>query len=79
MPHVYLSWFIPSLHQKTSYLNTFLTGMLFGFATWATYDLTNQATLKDWLLIATLVDVGWGSFLIGTISRLTLYFVSRFS
>ncbi|MBS4166759.1 hypothetical protein NEOC65_001852 [Neochlamydia sp. AcF65] len=29
---------LPSLHQKTSYLNTFLTGMLFGFATYATYD-----------------------------------------
>jgi uncharacterized membrane protein len=38
-------------------------GALFGFFTYATYDLTNQATLRNWSLSLTLVDVAWGVFL----------------
>ncbi|MGD1016252.1 MAG: DUF2177 family protein [Roseiarcus sp.] len=37
-----------------------LNGALFGFFTYATYDLTNQATLRNWTTPLTLVDVGWG-------------------
>ncbi|MEP7155916.1 MAG: DUF2177 family protein [Betaproteobacteria bacterium] len=32
----------------------------FGFFTYATYDLTNLATLRDWPLAITLVDIAWG-------------------
>jgi uncharacterized membrane protein len=32
------------------------------FAAYATYDLTNQATLRDWSLTVTLVDLAWGTF-----------------
>ena len=35
-------------------------GALFGFFTYATYELTNLATLKDWPLKAVLVDIAWG-------------------
>jgi len=38
-------------------------GALFGFFTYATYDLTNQATLRNWTLQLTLVDVAWGTLL----------------
>ncbi len=38
-------------------------GALFGFITYATYDLTNLATLKDWPLSITLIDLAWGTFL----------------
>ena len=34
-----------------------------GFVAYATYDLTNQATLKVWPLHVTLVDVAWGTLL----------------
>ncbi len=46
-------------------------GLLFGFITYATYDLTNLATLKDWPLIVTVVDLAWGSVLSTTISVAT--------
>ncbi len=36
-------------------------GMLFGFVTYATYDLTNLATIKDWPILITIVDLIWGS------------------
>jgi len=38
-------------------------GVLFGFFTYATYDLTNQATLRNWTFQLTLIDVAWGSAL----------------
>lgn len=36
-------------------------GALFGFVAYATYDLTNQATLKAWPLALTMVDMAWGA------------------
>jgi uncharacterized membrane protein len=38
-----------------------LRGALFGCFCYATYDLTNFATLKTWTLALTLVDIAWGS------------------
>jgi len=43
-----------------------LYGALFGFFTYATYDLTNFATMKVWTLRVTLLDIAWGTFLTGT-------------
>lgn len=40
---------------------TLLAGALFGFFAYATYDLTNLATLKGWPLGLSLIDVAWGS------------------
>lgn len=40
-----------------------LNGALFGFFAYATYDLTNLATLKVWSLKVTLIDIAWGSVL----------------
>ncbi len=45
-------------------------GTFFGFITYATYDLTNLATLKTWPVKITIIDLIWGSFLGGTTSTL---------
>ena len=42
-----------------------LTGALFGFFCYATYDMTNYATLRDWPLSITLMDIAWGTVLTG--------------
>jgi len=34
---------------------------LFGLIAYATYDLTNQATLRDWPWSVTLADLAWGT------------------
>ena len=39
-----------------------LNGALFGFFAYATYDLTNQATLKNWSTMLSLIDISWGAF-----------------
>lgn len=38
-------------------------GALFGLFAYATYDLTNMATLKVWSLKITLIDMAWGTVL----------------
>jgi uncharacterized membrane protein len=38
-------------------------GALFGLFAYGTYDLTNQATLRTWSTIVTVVDMAWGCFL----------------
>jgi uncharacterized membrane protein len=38
-----------------------LRGALFGFCAYATYDLTNLATLKDWPYWLAALDMAWGS------------------
>lgn len=40
-----------------------LYGALFGLFAYATYDLTNQATLKDWPVVVTVADLCWGTAL----------------
>jgi uncharacterized membrane protein len=40
-----------------------LYGALFGFFTYATYDLTNLATLTNWPIKVVVVDIAWGTLL----------------
>jgi len=50
-------------HQDGSLIRALVTGLMFGFFTYATYDLTNQATLRNWTTILTVADVLWGAVL----------------
>lgn len=52
----------PALDAR-SVMRAALFGALFGFFTYATYDLTNLATLKGWSLSLTVVDIIWGAVL----------------
>jgi len=62
--------------NKNSFATAVVLGALFGFFTYATYDLTNLATLKDWPLIISLVDIAWGSFLTSVVSVSGFFIVS---
>lgn len=48
---------------KGTIATALLLGGLFGFFSYATYDLTNLATLKSWPLALSIVDMLWGTFL----------------
>lgn len=54
-----------------------ISGMLFGFMTYATYDLTNLATLKDWPITVTIVDLIWGTSL-STLIGVGTYYIYNF-
>ena len=62
--------------KENSLPNTILRAVLFGLITYATYDLTNLATIKDWPLIITLVDLGWGMVL-STIVSVAGFYVAK--
>ena len=49
--------------QAGSLRNALLLGGFFGLVTYATYDLTNHATVKNWPWIVTVVDLCWGAVL----------------
>lgn len=68
----------PAIAQNLSIPQTALHGALFGFITYATYDLTNQATLKNWSTLVTVIDLAWGTFLGATVSALALWGLKRF-
>jgi len=53
---------IPGL-ESNSLKATLLRAALFGLITYATYDLTNLATLKNWPVLLSLVDMFWGTVL----------------
>ena len=53
---------LPGLAED-SLKRTILRAALFGLVTYATYDLTNLATVKDWPLLVTIVDLAWGTVL----------------
>lgn len=61
--------------EKSSWTYALLYGALFGLITYATYDLTNLATIKDWPLLVTIVDLIWGTTLSALVSVAT-YFVA---
>jgi uncharacterized membrane protein len=61
--------------EKHSWVHALIFGALFGLITYATYDLTNLATLKDWPILVTVVDLIWGTVLAASISGIT-YFIA---
>ncbi len=63
---------------RQSWVHALLYGALFGLVTYATYDLTNLATVKDWPILVTVVDLVWGSLLAGSVSVITYLIANRF-
>lgn len=63
---------LPSIEkQSAGYL--LFAAALFGLICYATYDLTNLATLKGWPVSMTLIDLAWGVF-VTTLTAIIVYF-----
>ncbi|TWU13245.1 hypothetical protein CA54_20780 [Symmachiella macrocystis] len=60
---------VPSL-DASSTKKVLILGCLYGVITYATYDLTNLATVKNWPWIVTVVDMIWGGVLATSVSYL---------
>lgn len=63
--------------EKGSWIHAVLLGALFGFITYATYDLTNLATVKDWPLLVTFVDLAWGAALAASVSTIAYFIATK--
>ena len=55
-----------------------LNGAMLGLVAYATYDLTNHATLRDWPLAVTLADIPWGMFVTAAGASAGFLAASRF-
>jgi uncharacterized membrane protein len=66
---------IPGI-KENSLPQILLRAALFGLITYATYDLTNLATLKDWPVVITLIDLVWGMVLT-TVVGITGFFAGK--
>ncbi len=61
---------------KGSWIYALLLGALFGLIAYSTYDLTNQATLKNWPLVVTIIDLAWGMVASSLVSVIT-YLIAK--
>ena len=68
----------PALRDASA-LKAVTFGAVLGLIAYATYDLTNQATLRVWPLHITLIDMAWGALLTSTASFGGYWLASRFS
>jgi uncharacterized membrane protein len=69
---------IPGLKEGSA-RKTLLRGALFGLITYATYDLTNLATLKGWPVLVTIVDLAWGTIISAIVSFASYHIGKRLS
>lgn len=77
VPVVYIvaivSIWVFAISSATSLSQAFLSGALLGFLMYAFYDFTNLATLKDYPWSLTVVDIIWGTLLIGVTTAVMFY------
>lgn len=52
-------------------------GALFGLVAYATYDLTNLATIEGFTLKVVLIDLCWGAFITAATSGITYFIISK--
>jgi uncharacterized membrane protein len=57
--------------DKSSFVYAAILGAIFGLITYSTYDLTNLATVKNWPMAITIVDLIWGTTLSSLVSTIT--------
>jgi uncharacterized membrane protein len=67
---------LPAL-EKNSWTQALFLGALLGLVSYATYDLTNLATIKDWPLVVTIVDIVWGTVLGASVSLASYFIVTK--
>jgi uncharacterized membrane protein len=64
---------LPALREQ-SWATALISGAFLGALCYATYDLTNMATITQWPLVVVIVDIVWGVFITGGVAVAT-YFI----
>ncbi|USN51985.1 MAG: DUF2177 family protein [Myxococcales bacterium] len=67
---------LPNLKSEAGLSKTLICGIVLGAVAYGTYDLTNNATLKDWPYIVSIIDIIWGALLTG-ITSLVCFYLSK--
>ncbi|BBI20776.1 MAG: DUF2177 family protein [Pseudomonadota bacterium] len=56
-----------------------LNGALLGAICYATYDLTNQATMRTWSTTVTVADIAWGAFATAVAAAAASFAAAKFA
>jgi len=75
---LFLFAILPGMRSKNIRQTALLGGAL-GFLAYGTYDLTNQATLWNWPLLVTVVDMAWGTVFSAVLATLGFMLMKKFS
>lgn len=62
--------------RDASVMTALINGAMFGLMTYATYDLTNYATVRNWTLNLTIIDLSYGAALTA-VTALLGYWITR--
>lgn len=62
----------PAIQKHSGLVAVFLTGAFLGLLAYAAYDLTNQASIKEWPVMVTIIDMAWGAFVTGAASTVAV-------
>jgi len=62
---------------EASILSVIWRGALFGLITYATYDLTNLATMAHWPVMITMIDLLWGMFVSSSVATLSYLVIQK--
>jgi len=63
--------------RNISWQTALINGAVFGLMCYATYDLTNMATIAKWPLQIVLIDIVWGTVLTGSVAIFTYLVVNK--
>jgi uncharacterized membrane protein len=63
--------------EKQSLMYALGAGAFLGLTAYATYDLVNLATLKDWPLMMSIVDMAWGTVMAASTSGIVYLIATR--
>lgn len=72
---IFIFAILPAI-EKDTWKYALLYGALFGFFTYATYELTNLATLLQWPATLVFIDIAWGVFLSASVATAG-FFITR--
>ena len=59
-----------------SWIRVMLLGGLLGMVAYATYDLSNLATINNWSVVVTIVDIIWGTVFSAIVATIS-YFIAK--
>lgn len=68
----------PALDDGDSLPTVLLCGAFFGLVAYGAYDLTNHATIPNWPLSVTVVDMAWGAIVTGLASTMGVWVARKF-
>ena len=67
---------LPGFESNHSLLKVTINGFVLGLIAYGAYDLTNQATIKDWPLLVTVIDMLWGALVTAIVSAISYKIIS---